>query len=149
MSPYLAGGLGVAFLVWSGLIFQAGKTSESHICAEANAQHDLAQTQITVAAQQHVITTIQKQTEINEVTAHAYQSSISSIDDLYASGLQPTPVSTSHGLRSLPASTGGASTAICSETTSKKYKLTPKQCDLEEEKFNLLWNTWNAQAALK
>ena len=149
MSPYLAGAIGIAFLAWSGAMYYEGKTSETHICGEADAKHDLAQTQGTVAAQQHVIGTIQQQNSINEGISHAYQIGIFAIDDLYSTAsVQPAPIATGNDLRTIPGTSTGTRPIVCAQT-SRKYKLTPKQCDMEEEGYNQLWNAWNAQAALK
>lgn len=90
--------------------------------------------------QQHVIGQMQAQTQVTQEIQNAYHTGISSIDALYATaGVQPTA---NGNVRSIPS-------AACGTQTSKKYKLTPKQCDDEEYKCNALWNWAQQQSAIK
>lgn len=144
MNLYWAGGLLVAFALWSGFMYHAGGASESHICGEADAQHDLAQQTITVAAQQHVITIQQKQSTISQEASDANAKSQFFINNMYASaiaGVRSTPAATGDNMRTIPQPAAGAG-------PSKVYHLTFQQCDSEEGKLNSLWNWANQQGAL-
>lgn len=90
--------------------------------------------------QQHVIGQLETQTKITQGVSNAYHTGIASIDSLYATAsLQPTA---NGAMRAIPAT-------ACGTQTSKKYKLTFKQCDDEEFKCNALWNWAQQQSAVK
>lgn len=130
MSPYLAGGIFLSFIVWSGAMYYQGTRSEQHVCAEKDAEHDEAQQKITITAQQAVIQTEKKQQNISQEVSHEYESSVSSIDDLYAtSGVS---AKTSTAINNMPS----ISTASCrTNDTTQKYKLTKKQCDIAAQRL--------------
>ncbi len=102
----------------------------------------IAQDNVTITAQNSVIKTQQKQTIITEKTNEAYHTGIAAIDAMYnVTGVQPIQTATSNNIRSVPNTT-------CGVQTTKVYKLTLKQCDMEEAKANALWNWTNQQAVL-
>ena len=145
MSPYVAGGLLVAFIAWSGFIYHRGHVDEEHICSAADATHDAAQAAVTIDAQKHVIGVIQQQSNIAQETSNDFTKNMSIITDQYAISpdlLQSTPAPTGHSMPPLPSATAGVG-------TSKVYHLTFQQCDREEAKLNDLWNRDNRLAAIK
>ena len=87
--------------------------------------------------QQHVIGQLENQSKITQGVSNAYHTGISAIDDLYR--VQPT----------IDGAMRPISAAACGTQTSKKYKLTFKQCDQEEAKCNALWVWANQQSAVK
>jgi hypothetical protein len=106
-------------------------------------KHDEAQQEVTIAAQKHVITEVQTQGQITQEAENAYHTGITAIDGMYAAtGVQSHGDATSAGVRPVPAT-------ACGTQTSRKYRLTPKQCDEEEAKCNALWNWAEQQAAVK
>lgn len=144
MSPYLAGGILVAFLAWSGAMYYAGRENESHICTAADNAHDLAESQNTVAAEKKVTAVVETQGSISREASKDYAKSVSDIGTAYSSGVQSTPAGPINSLPATSKTAGGT----CSNH-SKVYKMTPQQCDQEEAKCNALWNWANQQAAVK
>jgi hypothetical protein len=147
MSPYLAGGLFIAFIAWSGGMYYAGSRNETHICAAADSAHDLKESQNTLAAQTHVTGEVQQQANISQEASHAYANDTATIDDAYSVQRSSTiPTGSLPAVRGTPSGTGPDS---CNTAKSKIYKLTPQQCDQEEAKANELWNWANRQAGVK
>jgi len=140
MSPYTFGGILIAFIAYSGGLFYAGTKYEGYKAGELDAQHDLAQSAVTVAAQEKVISTVQKQGNITQGASNDYSKNLALIGSFYDNGVQPTPTTASNGM-----------STVCQPTsrTSSAYHLTFKQCDSEEAKLNALWNWSNQQAALR
>lgn len=118
--------------------YHAGVTSAEVKCDK----HDAAEAQTTINAQQHVITETETQNQISQGAENAYHTGINSIDSLYTDSVPTAPAAAGDGVRRV-------STAACGTQTSKKYKLTPQQCDEEEAKCNALWNWAQSQAAVK
>ena len=123
----------IAFIALLGGVgffgYHAGVTSAEVKC----------QRQIEVQ-QQHVIGQLETQTQITNGVSNAYHTGITAIDNLYATAsVQPK---TNGAVRPVPAAT-------CGTQTSKRYKLTPKQCDMEEAKCNALWNWAQQQSQVK
>jgi hypothetical protein len=118
----------VAFLILlSGVGFfgyRAGATS-----AEVSCQRQVEE------QQQHVIGQMETQAKITQGVQNAYHTGIAAIDNLYSTASVQSKAD--GAVRSIPA-------AACRTQTSKRYKLTFKQCDDEEFKCNALWN-WAQQ----
>lgn len=134
MNIYWIGGLFASFVLWSGFIFYGGCQYESYKLGKADAEHDAEQAQVTISAQEHVIKQVQTQNTINQGVENAYNSGISSIDGLYAApGMQSTPPATSNGVRPIAATSCGSN--VTSWQVTKKFKLTPKQCDVSAERL--------------
>ena len=152
MSPYLAAGMLLGFIAYSGFIYHEGKTSESHICGEADALHDVTQDQNTIAAHKHVEDIIQKQGTITQGVTNAYETKRNTIDAEYSNaiGVQSltTPNSTFNNLSSSSDSTHGVNAGSCLTAKSKVFKLTPKQCDERMEKLIDLRKWINQQRAI-
>jgi hypothetical protein len=154
VNAYWSGGLLVAFVVWSIACGVAGYKSESHICAEADAQHDLAQSQNTVAAQQHVITIVQKQDSTNQKIGADYAKTIAGIDSMYsAASLQPTP---STAVNDVPTTTPAASVshgstgaAKCPATAKRTLLTVAQSCDKQTAQLVALQSWVKEQAAVK
>jgi len=92
------------------------------------------------AQQQHVIGQLETQTQITNGVENAYHTGITAIDNLYSTArVQPAG---NGNVRAVPAT-------ACGTQTSKRYKLTPKQCDMEEAKCNALWNWTQQQSQVK
>ena len=105
-------------------------------------KHDAAQQQVTIAAENNVIAK-QKQSEATTVqTAQSYEKTVDRINVDDDDGVQPsgTPASGSMSAIPIPA----ARTCPAAVTASKTYKLTLKQCDIEEAKLQHLW-AWYAE----
>lgn len=149
MSPYTFGGILLAFIAYSGAMVYGGMKYEGYKAAEADARHDYAQQAITVAAQQHVIATVQTQNAITQKTETDYAKQILTIDGLYSpDSVRPATAATGNGVCAVAKPASGARAPVCA-AASREYKLTFKQCDIEEAKFNALWNDWQRQAAAK
>ncbi len=121
--------------------FGGERYGENRITVKCD-KHDEAQQQVTITAQQHVIGEVKTQETINQGAENAFQKNVDTIGALYDSGVPSNPAATGPGMCAIPA-------AASRPQTSRKYKLTLKQCDVEEAKFNALWNDWLAQAAVK
>ncbi|MDE2106583.1 MAG: hypothetical protein KGL39_55725, partial [Patescibacteria group bacterium] len=92
-----------------------------------------------IGAQAGVIKTEQKQAAVTNKTEVDYEKDLADIERLYFDGL--------------PASIPGrvpvvASPAASTGTYSKKYHLSPKQCDIEEGKLKGLWSAWQQMREL-
>ena len=149
MSPYTFGAILIGFIAYSGSLVYGGMKYEGYKMGEADAKHDYAQQAITVAAQEHVIATAQTQNTITQKAETDYAKQILAIDGMYGTAsVQSAPVATSNGMRPVPSAASGISSPVCAKT-SREYKLTFKQCDLEEAKFNALWSDWQRQAEVK
>lgn len=106
-------------------------------------KHDAQQQQQTIQAEKHVTSQIQTQGNITNEEVYALIKDAHSIDGLYTSaGLPAIARTTGDSVRPLPSATRGVQ-------TSKKFKLTPKQCDEEEAKLQHCWSWANHQAAIK
>lgn len=124
-----------AFIAWSALMFTGGYKFESYRAGEASADLTVQQQAVIIAAQKNVVDKIQKAEAITSKTEGNYEKNISDIDSLYSIGVQ----SSSHpASSSLPALSQPAIGACTCKTQS--YKLTPKQCDIEEAKLISLWD---------
>ncbi len=125
-----------------GIALAGEKYGENKIKVACEKQ-DEAQQQNTIMAQQHVISQIGVQDNISKGETNAYQSSLNAITILYHDVRLPAPANaTGTNLRTVPAAAGGTQ-------TSKRYRLTPQQCDQEEAKCNALWNWAQQQSAVK
>ena len=129
-------------LILAAALFIGGYEVRGWKDGVATAKYDEAQQQVTIAAEQKVIKQVDSQNTINQKAENDYEKGAGAINDLYDNSVQPTPAATSPSVRPVPA-------PACGPQTSRRYHLTLKQCDLEESKFNALWNAWVAQAAVK
>lgn len=126
----------------AGVFFVGDRYGRDAVTVVCDKQQS-AEQQGTIAAQTHVIGEIKTQGNITQETSNAYHTNISAIDTMYAvPSMYPIQTATGTGVRSVPI-------PACGIQTSKKYKLTPQQCDIEEEKSNALWNWTQQQAAVK
>lgn len=125
MSPYLAGGILVSIVVWSGFMYFEGTTNEIVRC-KANDE------QVTVAAYQHKDEVTTKDTAITQSEVTNYEKDFNAIGTLYSGGMStPTII----GVSNIPS----APSRAC-PTSSKRYNLTFKQCDIEETKLKTLYD---------
>lgn len=129
-------------LILAAALFFGGYEVRGWRDGVATAKYDEAQQQVTIAAEQHVIKQTETQNTINQKAESGYEKDFTTIGAMYDSSVQPTPPAASASVRPV-------SPAACGITASRRYHLTLKQCDLEEAKFNALWNAWVAQAAVK
>ena len=123
----------VAFVAWSSLMYYEGYDKKTALCGKEDAQHDLAQAGVTVAAEKGVIGTIGEQQNVTQGVDNAYQAKKLYIDNQYAAGLigMRGPASTPAGY-SLPATGSAASRPNVTPTRSlltKVYKLSAQECD--------------------
>ena len=146
MNKYWTIALLVSFIAWSGFMYHEGLSKETALCGQADAKHDVAQQQVTIAAQQAVIAKIGQAETITKKEEQNYEKDSAIIDDSYGPSLYPTTASTGGSLRPHAAAAPGTSPASCARK-SKVYKLTFEQCDLVKAGFNALWDDWAAQAA--
>lgn len=96
----------------------------------------------TIAAENHVISVIDKQQTTTQGATNAYHIGVAAIDGLYT--YNPT-------INSVPnngTATTGSKAPIC-EKVSRKYRLTFKQCDEQEAGYISLWDDWIAQTVIK
>jgi hypothetical protein len=143
MNLYWVGGILLFYVASCGTCYYIG-SSGAHDADKA------AQEAVDLKASEHVTQVTHEQETTTEGITNAHRTGIQAIDNLYATapayvGVQPAG---QHDMPSLATATSGTGTAVC-QTTSKKYKLTFKQCDSEELGYNLLWNDWQQQAAIK
>ncbi len=132
----------IAFVTLLVGVFLTGERYGADRMAVQCDKREEAQQQVTIAAQQHVIGQVETQSKITQESENAYHTGITAIDALYTTaGVQQTPP-TGNNLRTVPSAT-------CGTQTSRKYRLTLKQCDEEEAKSNALWNWAQNQAAVK
>jgi hypothetical protein len=149
MSPYLAAGAFIAFLVWSGAMVAAGYKYEASVCAAGDSAHDLAASQAAVAAHVAVEGVMTKQNNANQEAVDVYHKNINSTDAKYISdGLQPATAGIVHNLRSIGRTATGVKTPVC-EKVSRSYGMTFQECDKQMDGYWALWNDWMAQAAIK
>ena len=134
MSPYLAGGIFLFYLASIGGAYYQGHSTEAVICKAADEKAD-------IQAYQHKDEVTTKQNAINQSEVKLYEKDFNTIGTLYSSGLPTSNVA------NLP-STGNTPVRICTNS-SKQYKLTLKQCDIEEAKLKALWEWANQQSAVK
>ena len=150
MSPYLAGGILAFYIASCALCFHMGDKYETADCTAADNAHDLVQSQNTVAAEKKVISIVQTQGNISQETSNAYAKTSADIISMYASVGVPVPTNSPiNGMSTIRSTAGRTGPDSCKATTSKKYKLTPEQCDQEEAKCNELWNWADEQAHVK
>lgn len=152
MSPYLAGGLLIAFLAWSGFMYHEGSSKESAVCGKEDAQHDLAQAAVTVAAEKSVIATVSQQQTVTQGASNAYESQKSNIDSLYVAGvvsLQPTMPATRNGIGTIPGATCRPDAAAARPLRTKVYKLSAQECDDNTAQLYGLQEWVKGQQAIK
>lgn len=132
MNIYWAGGLLLAFVLWSGFMYHEGTTSESHVCGEADAKHDLAESGQTVAAQGNVIKDIGKQQTVTQGASNAYENTKDDINNQYVNhvdGLQSTPVAENQRANPIPNAASRPNAPTCKPQRSKYYRLNGQECD--------------------
>ncbi len=135
----------LAFVLWSAGCFTSGFKYEGYRAGEAKAELQVDQQKVTISAEAGVIAKQQSAAVITQKESQNYEKNVSSIDDDYADitgGLYPANTSTGGRLRAATNPAAGVS-ANCTKT-SKKYGLTPRQCDTEEAKLLALWD-WVAK----
>ena len=139
MSPYLAGGMLLAFIAWSGFMYHEGASKETAVCGQADAKHDLAQAGVTVAAEKGVIATVAEQQTVTQGVDNAYQAKDHDIDNQYITGFVGVQHSTLPG--TIPdicaaGNTAGRPHAAASRPfVTTVYKITPKECDQNTNKL--------------
>lgn len=134
----------IAFIIWSAGCFTGGLKYEGYKAGEAKAELQVDQQKVTINAEAGVIAKQQNAAVITQTESQNYEKNVASIDDDYANGLYPPSASTGDSVRAAAHSAARVS-ADCPKT-SKKYKLTARQCDIEEAKLLALWD-WMAQQA--
>lgn len=124
-------GVALFLLGTTGLIgFHFGKDSATVVCDKAQTRND----QAIIDQGNHVIGQLKTVGDITQTAEGNYEKDQNSIGALYAPSVPIiTPTPSVSAVRSLPKAT-------CPPRTSKKYKLTPQQCDDEEAKCTELWN---------
>ena len=142
MNQYWAAGLLGFYLLSCIACGVLGIKYESAKCKSADEKHDLAQAQNTVAAEAKVVSVVQTQGTITREASNEYAKSSAAVNSAYAVSVQQPAHSTVNGVPAVCRTPGRAKTP----RVSKVYKLTPQQCDMEEAKFNALWNWSNRQA---
>lgn len=137
MSPYLAGGMLIAFIAWSGFMYYEGTSKETAVCKGADAQHDLAQANVTVNAEKGVIATIGKQQTVTQGVDYAFQAKTRDIDSLYADaiGLRSTPTPASGGMSAIPSAASKPHAAAPRPFRTRVFKLTAQECDENTEQL--------------
>lgn len=124
MNPYWF----IAFIVWSiGCIFAGWKAESWRLGEQQNAA--------IVKNEDHVIDNMKQSNVIDNKVEEQHEKDIRSIDSLYGNSLQSTP--------SAMPKLSNATSQSCT-VRSLKYKLSLKQCDIEESKLKDLWD-WNQQ----
>lgn len=138
MSPYLAGGMLLAFVAWSGFMYYEGSSKETAVCGQADAKHDLAQANVTVAAEKGVIATVGEQQTVTQGVDYAYQAKKSDIDNQYLAGLdsvRAAGTSTGTDICAVSGPTGRPHAAASRPFITKVYKLNPQECDENTEQL--------------
>ena len=151
MSPYLAGGMLLAFVAWSGFMYYEGGSKETAVCKAADGVHDLAQANQTVTAEKGVIATVGQQQTVTSGVSNAYEAKKSDIDSQYAAalGVQPAVLATGNsvGAVSNPASRPDATASR--PFRSKVYGLSGHECDDNTAKLYGLQDWVRGQMAIK
>jgi hypothetical protein len=134
---YLFSCLGSA---WMGYKYEYEK------CAAHDEAHDLAETKNTVAAEQKVVTVIQKQGTISQEASSDYAKQRAAVDSAYTGPavVQQPPNPPVNNMPAVCRTPGR--TAAPRIQKSKVFGLTSEQCDDEEAKANALWNWAQRQA---
>ena len=138
MSPYLAGGMLIAFVAWSGFMYYEGHSKEAAVCGQADARHDLAQAAVTVAAEKGVIATVGQQQTVTQGVDNAYQAKKADINNQYAAGadsVQPAGAATGTDICAVPNATGRPNAAASRPFVTKVFKLNPQECDENTEQL--------------
>lgn len=135
MSPYVFGGLLITFVAWSGFMYYEGHSNEATQCKADNGQ-------ATVAAYEHKDEVTNKQTAITTSEVSIYEKDSSVIGTLYSDSLPSTPIPA--GVPNVP----GTPIRVC-PNSSKRYKFTFKQCDIEEAKLKGLFDRDTKLSAVK
>ncbi len=115
----------------------------AHEFAKADAE-GLANKQqaVTVNAQNNVIKKQQRAEKTTVNTEQEYEKAVIGINSDYDASVQPPTTPASGSLPAVPSSAPRACPS--SSIASKAYKLTLKQCDVEEAKLQHLW-AWYAE----
>ena len=124
MNKYWAIALLVSFVAWSGFMYYEGYSKEAAVCAQADAKHDLAQADVTVAAQAGVIDQVKKDQTVTNEVSNDYEKNISAINADYdaVSWVQRASTATGDGMPALPSTTGGHNAAACTNGLSDTVK---------------------------
>lgn len=151
MNGYVALGIGIAFIAWSGFMYYEGTSKETAVCGQADAKHDLAQTDVTIKAKDGVIATVAKQQSATQGVDNAYEAKKSAIDSQYAAdnsvrgGQKPIAGA---GVRAVPNPSGRPHAAPARSLHTKVYKLSPQECDDNTNQLYGLQNWVKAQEAI-
>lgn len=125
---------GVGYVVYS---WQSDK------CAAQIAQNAEAQQKITISAEENVIKKERSDANISKTVDTDFQKDVVDITRQYDANSMPTNSTTSNSLPNSTDASSGFSSTQCAKA-SKKFQLTFKQCDVEEQKLISLWN-WEGQ----
>lgn len=134
--------LGVALVILTGVFIlglRYGSDHETVACDKVQA----VQSQEAIQQTKHVIGQIETQGQVTQTAETNYEKDHANINSIYGPSLPVnTPTPTADGMHAL-------SKAACPARTSKKFKLTPQQCDDEEAKCTELWKWAQGQAGVK
>lgn len=136
---------GVLYLTIALMLLTAAVTHtiDNKICSGDDAKNTVVQQQITIGALGHEVKQISQQSAINQGAEDAHKKDVTDIGTLYHAPLMQQPaIATNVRVRPFPA-------AACKPQTSEKFKLTPEECDDEEDGYNKLWDDWKSQAEIK
>lgn len=135
----------VALLVLLMAIGTAGYRFGADATKIACDRHDEAQQQVTIAAEKGVIVKERAAGTITQNTETDYGKNIAVIEHDYDAGLvQSDPPATGVNLSPVP----NPACRTSAPKNSRKFSLTPQQCDIEEQKLISLWGWIRAQAAV-
>lgn len=132
MNGYIAAGLALAFIAWSGFMYYEGISKETAVCGKADATHDLAQADVTIGAQKGVIGAVANQQSVTQGVSNAYEAKKSDIDSQYAaaSGVRGGQAAVANaGAGAVPSTTGRPDAAAPRSFHTKIYKLNAQECD--------------------
>lgn len=119
--------------------FHFGKDSATVVCDKAQTKND----QAVIDQGNHVIGQLKTQGQDTQQAELNYEDLTNAINALYAPSMPSnTPTVGANPLRPVPKAT-------CPSRASKKYKLTPQQCDDEEAKCTELWKWAESISAVK
>jgi len=152
MNLYWAGGILIAFVLWSGFMYYEGITKEYAVCSEDDAKHDLAQTNVTLAAEKAVVSTVVKQQTITQRVDSSYENTKSYIDSQYVAdyvGVQSKIPTASNSLSPLSIAPIRPSGATTRQLRTKVFKLTAQQCDDNTEQLYALQDWVKDQQSIK
>ena len=152
MNLYWASGLLIAFVMWSGFMYVEGYNKKAALCGEANAQHEVAQDNVTIGAQKGVIATVGKQQTVTQEVDNAYQAKKGDIDNQYAgdaAGVQPVQPAAGSDKHASGSAASRPYAAPARPFITKIFKLNPKECDENTQQLISLQDWVNGQQVIK